>query len=71
MRAVIAILARQHGTNVIAGMAMTQELRSRGDGESTTLDVKCPFATSSCFCVELDPERRGHPSNLVLGCVKL
>ena len=40
MRAVIAILARQHGTNVIAGVAMTQELRSRGDGESTTLDVK-------------------------------
>ena len=40
MRAVMAILARQHGTHVIAGMAMTQELRSRGDGESTMLDVK-------------------------------
>ena len=40
MRAVIAVLARQHGTNVVAGMAMTQELRFRGDGESTTLDVK-------------------------------
>ena len=45
MRAAIAILARQHGTNVIAGMAMTQELRSRGDGESTTKhdDLGCSY----------------------------
>ena len=34
MRAVIAFLARQHGTHVIEGMAMNQELRSRGEGES-------------------------------------
>ena len=35
-----SILAKQPGTHVIAGMAMNQELRSRGDGESKTLDVK-------------------------------